>query len=88
MHTLILHDQAIEYRNESQQKPPRKLAETKQISADAVLQAAKQHTATVWRGDFYQGKQLLDAIKKRIRKPAKSADNPADAFHKYRLMAI
>ena len=85
MHTLILHDQAIEYRNESQQKPPRKLAETKQISADAVLQAAKQHTATVWRGDFYQGKQLLDAIKKRIRKPAKSADNPADAFHKYRL---
>lgn len=85
MHTILLDDVICTYRNESTQKPPQRAIATAQCSADAILQAAKHHTATVWRGDFHQGKQVLAALKKRVRKPAKTADNPADAFHKHRL---
>ncbi len=85
MHTLFLHQHVIEYRNESSQKPPLNLVEAHQTSAETILQAAKHHTATIWRGDFHQGKQLLSALKKRVRKPAKSAATPAETFHKHRL---
>lgn len=85
MHTLILHQTPIEYRNESSQKPPQNVQETAQMSAEHILQAAKNNTATLWRGDFHQGKQLLAALKKRVRKPSKPAATPAETFHKHRL---
>lgn len=85
MHSLNLSGQQIEYRNLSQQKPPQAVQESIETSAAQIIQAAKNHTATLWRGDFHQGKQLLSALKKRVRKPAKCASSPSDAFHKHRL---
>lgn len=74
-----------EYRNQSQQKPPKNIIEARQISTDVLLQYARQDTAVVWRGDFQAAKQLLAALKKRVRKPAKTGATPAETFHKYRL---
>lgn len=85
MHTLILHQKPIPYRNESTQKPPLLAQEVFSGSAQAFLQAAKNQQAWVWRGDYFQGKQLLDSIKKRVKKIPKSADSPAEMFHKHRL---
>lgn len=87
MHTLYLNHAPIAYRNESTQKPPKQVVETHTdgASANDILQMARQQTATVWRGDFHQAKQVLSALKKRIRQPAKTAPTPAETFHKYRL---
>ncbi|XXQ68697.1 methyltransferase [Neisseriaceae bacterium B1] len=74
-----------EYRNESQQKPPKQFIESAQMSAQTLQQHAQHDTGVIWRGDFHQGKQLLAALKKRVRKPAKTGDTPAETFHKYRL---
>ena len=81
MFTMLLP----EYRNFSQSKPPQQFIETQQLSADKLLQWVRQNTAIIWRGDFQQGKQLLAALKKRVRKPSKTGTTPAETFHKYRL---
>lgn len=75
----------VAYRNESTQKPPQRILEVRQVSADAVFQAAQNHSALLWLGDFQQAKQVLAALKKRVRKPAKSGGTPAETFHKHRL---
>jgi methylase of polypeptide subunit release factors len=61
------------------------------LSADAAFRTASQGTALLWRGDFRNARQLLDALGRRVdrrvqgkgRGPA-SADSPAEAFHRYR----
>jgi methylase of polypeptide subunit release factors len=61
------------------------------LSADAAFRLASQGTALLWRGDFRNARQLLDALGRRLdrrvdrqgRGPA-SADAPAEAFHRYR----
>lgn len=73
------------YRNESSQTPPKTLQTADALSAERFLQAARAGTATLWRGDFHQAKQLLAAAGKRLRKPAKPAATPAEAFHRHRL---
>ena len=84
-HTVFLGQQAWQYRNESQQKPPRQLQSAAQLNAAQLLQAAHEGTATVWTGDFYQAKQLLAALKKRTAPKHKPCADPREAFHKYRL---
>ncbi|WP_416192745.1 methyltransferase [Neisseria sp. CCUG12390] len=77
-----------EWRNQSTQKPPHKAVYMQDANADTVLKAAYEHTATVWTGDFHQAKQVLAAMKKRVRKPVKSKQTPADvqtAFHTHRM---
>lgn len=78
----------IEWRNQSTQKPPQNAVYLREAGADTVLKAAYGHTATVWTGDFHQAKQVLAAMKKRVRKPAESRQTPADvqtAFHTHRM---
>mgnify|MGYP000975059174 FL=1 len=84
-HTVFLGQQAWQYRNESQQKPPRQLQSAAQLNAAQLLQAAREGTATVWTGDFYQAKQLLAALKKRTAPTHKPCVDPREAFNKYRL---
>ena len=84
-HTVFLGQQAWQYRNESQQKPPRQLQSSAQLNAAQLLQAAREGTATVWTGDFYQAKQLLAALKKRTAPKHKPCTDPREAFHKHRL---
>lgn len=74
-----------EYRNESQQKPPKQFMEAQQLSAHQLWTLAQQNTAVIWRGDFQQGKQLLTALKKRVRQKSKTGATAAETFHKHRL---
>ena len=74
--------------NEARQKPPKAIVQVDEISADALLKLAREHTAVLWRGDFHNAKQVLAALKKRLRKaPNKKADtlSPAELFHLHRM---
>ncbi|MCP2041092.1 methylase of polypeptide subunit release factors [Neisseria sp. HSC-16F19] len=67
--------------SESRHAPPKAVLPVTHISAAAALQHLHQHTALLWRGDYHQGKQLLAAVKKRVRQKRKAA---AD-FHTLRM---
>ena len=83
------HTATLEWRNESSQKPPKHAVYCPQCNAQTVLAQAHANTATVWTGDFHQAKQILAAIKKRLRTTAKTPPAQpllnADAFHRHRM---
>ncbi|MDO5639885.1 MAG: class I SAM-dependent methyltransferase [Neisseria sp.] len=76
-----------EWRNESSQKPPKQALYLRETNADALLQHARNNLACVWQGDFHNAKQVLAALKKRVRKPAvgRKNDDIQTAFHRHRL---
>jgi methylase of polypeptide subunit release factors len=54
-------------------------------TADAAYRQACEGIALLWRGDFHNARQLLQAMARRIdRKPRKTADAPLDAFNLHR----
>lgn len=62
------------------------------LSADAAYRLACEGTAMLWRGDFQNARQLLQALARRVdRKPRKARQppaapiSPAHAFNLYRL---
>jgi len=63
------------------------------MTADAAYRLACEGSAMLWRGDFQNARQLLQALARRIerkprraeRKPPKPASSPAEAFHLHRL---
>jgi len=69
--------------------PKRVVVADDRITADAAWRLASEGTALLWRGDFQNARQLLQAIARRIeRKPRKAVSSPAapaEAFHRYRL---
>ncbi|WP_137896591.1 class I SAM-dependent methyltransferase [Ramlibacter sp. 2FC] len=80
------------WRSESGASAPRRvqLADD-QLSADAAYRLACEGTALLWRGDFQNARQLLQALARRAeRKPRKAAKPPAspasptEAFHLHR----
>ena len=83
------HAHEAEWRNESTQKPPKQAVYTASSNATALLAQAHAQIATVWTGDFQQAKQLLAAIKKRLRTTKKNLPAShmltADAFHRHRM---
>ena len=91
MTTHIASDRhtAIEWRNESSQKPPKQALHVHEISANELLKHARDNTACIWQGDFHNAKQILAALKKRIRKPEGKTQTPPDdiqtAFHRHRM---
>lgn len=87
MSHFIFPDDGAEWRNESVQKPPKGRVCVRECGADAVLKAAHQNMATVWQGDFHNAKQVLSAMKKKIRKPAavRSDADIAALFHAHRM---
>ncbi len=60
------------------------------LSADAAYRLACEGTALLWRGDFHNARQLLQALARRVdrkprKTPAKAAPaDPAQAFHLHR----
>ncbi|QEY24668.1 methyltransferase [Neisseria animalis] len=88
---MISSDRAvIEWRNESTQKPPKAALYLHEAGAERILKSAYEQTATVWTGDFHNAKQVLSALKKRVRKPSgkkKTADvqDMQTAFHSHRI---
>lgn len=58
------------------------------IKADAAYKLCCEGTALLWRGDFQNAKQLMQAISRRIdrpgKKPKKAPENITQAFHLHR----
>ncbi len=55
------------------------------MTADAALRLASEGHALLWRGDFQNARQLLQALARRIdRKPRKTGATPAENFHLHR----
>jgi methylase of polypeptide subunit release factors len=67
--------------------PKRVVIADDRTTADAAYRLACEGTALLWRGDFQNARQLLQAMARRLdRKPRKAAATsaPAEAFHLYR----
>ncbi|QDQ27142.1 class I SAM-dependent methyltransferase [Chitinimonas arctica] len=90
-HPLLFWTQADEahsarWRAENGMAPPGKvwLADDR-LTADQAFRLACEGTALLWQGDFHNARQLLQAMARRIdRKPRKTSDLPAEAFHLHR----
>src|SRR5262249_30812837 len=62
------------------------------MNADTAYRLACEGTALLWRGDFQNARQLLQALARRAdhkhgkgkKKPAKAASSPTEAFHLHR----
>ena len=69
--------------------PGRVVVADDRITADAAYRLACEGTALLWRGDFQNARQLLQAMARRVeRKPRREPAAPAtaaEAFHRYRL---
>jgi len=78
------------WRSESGVPPPgRVVIADDRMTADAAYRLACEGTALLWRGDFQNARQLLQALARRAdRKPRKSVPQPAPAseeiFHLHR----
>lgn len=74
------------WRSEAGVAPPKRVQVADDtLSADAAYRLACGGTALLWRGDFQNAKQLLQAMARRIdRKPRKPATG-ADVFHLQRM---
>lgn len=78
------------WRSESGMPPPRRVVVADDtISADSAYRLACEGTALLWRGDFQNARQLLQALARRAdRKPRRAPKPPAsptEAFHLHRL---
>jgi len=74
------------WRSEGGAPPPRRVEiADDRLTADAAYRLASEGTALLWRGDFQNARQLLQAMARRIeRKPRKAAASPAEAFNLHR----
>ncbi len=77
------------WRSDSGTPPPKRVVVADDtMTADAAYRLACEGTAILWRGDFQNARQLLQALARRTdRKPRKSAATPASqaaAFHLHR----
>ncbi|MBS0509704.1 MAG: class I SAM-dependent methyltransferase [Proteobacteria bacterium] len=80
------------WRSESGQPAPRRvIVADDRLTADAAYRLACEGTAMLWRGDYHNARQLLQAMARRItRRPRKAKQDkgatpaPADAFHLHR----
>ncbi|MEK6554019.1 MAG: methyltransferase, partial [Bdellovibrionota bacterium] len=76
--------------SQSHLSPPKKiLTADDTLKADVFYQSASQGSAFLWRGDFQNAKQLLQAVERRIesqasRKKTTDIKSPKDLFHQHR----
>ncbi|WNV86543.1 class I SAM-dependent methyltransferase [Umezawaea sp. Da 62-37] len=55
------------------------------MKADTAYRLACEGVDLLWRGDFHNGRHLLQAMSRRIdRKPLRRGDNPAESFRLHR----
>ncbi|MBU0751020.1 MAG: class I SAM-dependent methyltransferase [Gammaproteobacteria bacterium] len=86
-------ERSAAWQSEAGLAPPRRVViGDDTLTADAAYRLACEGTAILWRGDFQNARQLLQAMARRVeRKPRKSAArdatvvSPAEAFHRHRL---
>ena len=72
--------------------PTRIVVADDRMTADVAFRLASEGTALLWRGDFQNARQLLQAMARRIDSPAKrnrrkptAPAGPVDAFNAHRL---
>ncbi|MFD7659598.1 50S ribosomal protein L11 methyltransferase [Actinosynnema sp. NPDC059797] len=59
-----------------------------ELRADRALALARRNRAVLWRGDYRNARQLLDAMGRRLdRRPVRRDGTPADLFHRHRWAA-
>ena len=75
------------WRSEGGTPPPKRVViADDRTTADAAYRLACEGSALLWRGDFQNARQLLQAMARRLdRKPRKQAATPAEAFNLHRL---
>ena len=62
--------------------PKRVVAADDRMTADAAVRLASEGTAMLWRGDYHNARQLLQAMARRLdRKPRKPATTVLNAFN-------
>jgi methylase of polypeptide subunit release factors len=82
----------VRWRSENGVMPPKRvLVADDTLTADAAYRLACEGTAILWRGDFHNAKQLLQALSRRIdrkphreRKLARPVASMTEAFHLHR----
>jgi methylase of polypeptide subunit release factors len=81
------------WRSESGALPPRRVVLADDtLTADAAYRLACAGTGMLWRGDFQNARQLLQALARRADKPSKKTSktlslptpSPAESFHLHR----
>jgi hypothetical protein len=82
-------EHAARWRSESGAPPPKKVViADDRMTADAAYRLACEGTALLWRGDFQNARQLLQAMTRRAdEKPRKTKAAPStttEAFHLHR----
>lgn len=83
-------EHSARWQSEGGMPPPKRVVVADdRVTADTAWRLACEGTALLWRGDFQNARQLLQAIARRIdRKPRQLPQTTAaaaDAFHRYRL---
>jgi SAM-dependent methyltransferase len=77
------------WRSEAGLPPPRVQPVDDTLSAGAALRLADEGTAMLWRSDFHNARQLLQALSRRAerkpRNPPPPPATPLDAFLRHRL---
>ncbi len=81
------------WRSEAGSTPPRRVRTVDDtLTADAAFRLASEGTGMLWRGDFQNARQLLQALARRAdRKPRQAATSVPDeapigaAFHQHRM---
>ncbi len=84
--TEVREDFAARWRSESAVAPPKRVViADDRTTADAAYRFACEGTAMLWRGDFHNAKQLLQALARRLdRRKEKLAATPLNAFNQHR----
>ncbi|MES2354967.1 MAG: class I SAM-dependent methyltransferase [Pseudomonadota bacterium] len=81
-------DRSSRWRSESGVPPPKRVViADDRMKADAAYRLACEGTALLWRGDFQNARQLLQALARRADRPSrKSAESPSpiDTFNSHR----
>ncbi|MDX1914922.1 MAG: class I SAM-dependent methyltransferase [Methylophilus sp.] len=82
--------QQADWQSEAGNPPPKTIVIADDTTkADEAYKLACEGTAMLYRGDFQNAKQLLQAITRRVdRKPHKPAETMLEAFHQHRARQI
>jgi methylase of polypeptide subunit release factors len=91
-------DRSAHWRSESGWPAPRKVVLADDtMNADTAWRLALDGTALLWRGDFQNARQLLQALVRRVdhkgprarrAKPGKAATSLTEQFHRHRLAQL
>lgn len=80
----------VRWQSQAGLPPPRRVVTVDDgMPADAAFRLAAEGTGLLWHGDFHNGRQLLQAMARRIERKAPRATSDEvitpEAFHRYRL---